>query len=142
MADHGNDSNENPVKLSQVQIEQLADVANRVWADVNHEDLCACTDWPESCVNGHYLDEWRSGSLEVGMPAVIEAWEAMRALAEADELSRLRARVAELEALTPAAIQTCRTCGAGYALGQPCGTCAFQAEMAAALANLPEGPRG
>lgn len=38
-------------------------------------------------------------------------------------------RVAELEELTPAPIQTCRTCGAGYDLGQPCSTCRFHALM-------------
>lgn len=43
-------------------------------------------------------------------------------------------RVAELEALTPAAIQTCRVCGAGYSYGEPCQTCEFKARMAAELA--------
>lgn len=46
-----------------------------------------------------------------------------------------RDRIAELEALTPAAIQTCRVCGAGYSLGQPCATCEFQARMAAETAS-------
>lgn len=64
-----------------------------------------------------------------------------------DEVSRLRELVAELEALTPAAIQTCRKCGAGYDLGQPCSACAFKALVAAATADrlggdLPEGPLG
>lgn len=45
----------------------------------------------------------------------------------------LIARVAELEALTPAAIQSCRTCGAGYTYGEPCSTCLFRAQMAAEL---------
>ncbi|MFE3577862.1 hypothetical protein [Streptomyces vinaceus] len=58
------------------------------------------------------------------------------------EVDRLRARVAELEALKPASIQTCRVCGAGYDLGQPCSTCAFKALMATAAADLPEAPRG
>jgi hypothetical protein len=53
----------------------------------------------------------------------------------ADELvtenASLRARIAELEALKPAPIQTCRVCGAGYDYGQPCSTCAFRARMAA-----------
>jgi chromosome segregation ATPase len=49
-----------------------------------------------------------------------------------DEVEELRARVAELEALKPAPIQTCRTCGAGYTYGQPCNTCEFQAQMALA----------
>ncbi|MET9955654.1 hypothetical protein ABZ135_29470, partial [Streptomyces sp. NPDC006339] len=40
--------------------------------------------------------------------------DAMVALAEA------RDRIAELEALKPAPIQTCGTCGAGYTYGQSC----------------------
>lgn len=55
----------------------------------------------------------------------------------AEELVRLRARVAELEALEPARHQTCRECGAGYDYGQPCSNCAFRVEMAAALASRP-----
>lgn len=52
----------------------------------------------------------------------------------AERLRRDRDRIAELEALKPASIQTCRKCGAGYTLGQPCSTCQFKAEMAAATA--------
>ncbi|MFF5801633.1 hypothetical protein [Streptomyces albogriseolus] len=51
---------------------------------------------------------------------------------EQAELCALRARVAELEALKPAPVQTCRTCGAGYTYGQPCSNCQFNADMAAA----------
>ncbi|MDX3243488.1 hypothetical protein [Streptomyces sp. ME18-1-4] len=46
------------------------------------------------------------------------------------ELQRRRDRIAELEALKPAAIQTCGKCGAGYSFGEPCSTCAFKARMA------------
>lgn len=56
------------------------------------------------------------------------------------ELERLRSRIAELEALTPAAIQTCRKCGAGYSYGEPCSTCLFQARMAAELGPEPTAP--
>lgn len=45
----------------------------------------------------------------------------------------LIARVAELEALTPARHQTCRVCGAGYTFGEPCAQCEFRARMAAEL---------
>lgn len=44
-------------------------------------------------------------------------------------------RVAELEALTPAPIQTCQSCGAGYDYGQPCSVCAFKKRMADELAK-------
>ncbi|WP_329215081.1 hypothetical protein OG352_05960 [Streptomyces sp. NBC_01485] len=56
------------------------------------------------------------------------------------ELETLRARVAELEALTPAAIQTCRKCGAGYTYGEPCQSCVFKARMAAEVAARGERP--
>jgi hypothetical protein len=49
----------------------------------------------------------------------------------AEALRASKARIAELEALTPAAIQTCRKCGAGYTYGEPCSTCLFKARMAA-----------
>ncbi|MGW1433092.1 hypothetical protein ACWD6K_31290 [Streptomyces sp. NPDC002431] len=50
--------------------------------------------------------------------------------------SQLRARVAELEALTPAPIQTCRVCGAGYDYGQPCSVCEFKKRMAAETSRV------
>ncbi|MEU9861284.1 hypothetical protein AB0D99_10430 [Streptomyces sp. NPDC047971] len=57
------------------------------------------------------------------------------ALSEAAEQLRAnRDRITELEALEPAPIQACRTCGAGYTYGQPCSNCQFQARMAAELA--------
>lgn len=46
---------------------------------------------------------------------------------------KLHARIAELEALTPAPIQTCQTCGAGYDYGQPCSTCTYKTLVADAL---------
>ncbi|MDX3835660.1 hypothetical protein [Streptomyces europaeiscabiei] len=42
-------------------------------------------------------------------------------------------RIAELEALTPARVQTCRVCGAGYTYGEPCSSCEFRKRMAAEL---------
>ncbi|MFI9154555.1 hypothetical protein [Streptomyces sp. NPDC053367] len=56
------------------------------------------------------------------------------------ENARLRERIAELEALTPAAVQTCRECGAGYSYGEPCSQCVFEAHMAAAAAAGIEDP--
>ncbi|MEV8623365.1 hypothetical protein [Streptomyces sp. NPDC051079] len=53
-----------------------------------------------------------------------------------EALSKAMERLAELEALTPAPIQTCRTCGAGYTYGQPCGICEFQARIAAELRQI------
>ncbi|MYX16886.1 hypothetical protein GTY67_26415 [Streptomyces sp. SID8374] len=51
----------------------------------------------------------------------------------------LRARVAELEALTPAPIQTCQSCGAGYTYGEACSVCTYKRQVAEALGrDLPE----
>ncbi|MFJ5057753.1 hypothetical protein ACIP72_37000, partial [Streptomyces cyaneofuscatus] len=50
-------------------------------------------------------------------------------------------RVAELEVLKPAPIQTCQFCGAGYAYGGPCSVCAYKRQVAEALGrDLPEDP--
>lgn len=54
----------------------------------------------------------------------------------AAELDRLRARVAELEALTPATIQTCQSCGAGYTYGEPCSVCEYTKWVAAERAAV------
>ncbi|MFB6805467.1 hypothetical protein [Streptomyces sp. NPDC056387] len=86
------DRDENPFELSEAQIDALADAGNRALNDHYHEDLCACSAWPESCVSsGHYFaGNWDTAAFGIGMAAVIGAWEAMRATAEADELARLR----------------------------------------------------
>lgn len=51
------------------------------------------------------------------------------------EVDRLRARVAELEALKPARFQDCRVCGTGYEYGKPCSFCEFKARIAAEIAK-------
>lgn len=84
----------------------------------------------------------RIAELETASRQSSERWQArcdhiakqgLRWKAEADGRKahgeKLRARVAELEALTPAPIQTCQTCGAGYDLGEPCSVCAFHVLM-------------
>ena len=48
-------------------------------------------------------------------------------------IAELNERIAELEALTPARVQTCRVCGAGYTYGEPCSSCEFRTRMAAEL---------
>ncbi|MFE2323625.1 hypothetical protein ACFXD5_06825 [Streptomyces sp. NPDC059385] len=91
--------NAQPASLTEEQVDALADVGNRALNDHYHDDLCHCSDWPESCASsGHYFaGSWDTAAFGIGMTAVIGAWEAMRAPAEAAELSRLRDRVAELE---------------------------------------------
>ncbi|MHB9857689.1 hypothetical protein [Streptomyces sp. YIM S03343] len=65
------------------------------------------------------------------------------ALSDAAEALRTqRDRVAELEALKPAAIQTCQECGAGYTYGESCSVCLFQARMAAEAQALREDDPG
>jgi hypothetical protein len=134
VADHDHDHLNAPLaKLTEAQIDALSDAGNRALNDHYHDDLCHCSDWPESCASSgnYFAGSWDTAAFDIGMTAVIGLWESMRVPAEADELARLRAQVAELEALTPAAIQTCRKCGAGYDLGQPCSVCMFKAQMAA-----------
>ncbi|MFD4738673.1 hypothetical protein ACFWNQ_15070 [Streptomyces virginiae] len=86
--------------LSETQIDALADAGNRALNEHYHEDLCHCRDWPESCASSgnYFAGSWDTAAFGIGMAAVIGAWESMRAPAEADELARLRDRVAELEA--------------------------------------------
>ncbi|MFJ3597941.1 hypothetical protein ACIPRU_15660 [Streptomyces sp. NPDC090126] len=66
----------------------------------------------------------------------LEAAGLLQSPESAAELDRLRARVAELEALKPARFQTCRACGAGYEHGFPCSTCEFKRRMAAEVASV------
>lgn len=155
-----------PLALHEAQIDALAAAGNRVVNDQSHEDLCACDGWPERCLSsgGFFQGQWDVGGLDTALPAVLGLWESMRG----GELERLRAevaalreerhstnealddaigalrtaqdRIAELEALTPAAIQTCGKCGAGYSYGEPCSTCVFRARMAAETQALRSGP--
>jgi hypothetical protein len=52
-----------------------------------------------------------------------------------EALSKAVERLADLEALKPAMVQTCRKCGAGYTYGEPCSNCLFRAQMAAESAK-------
>lgn len=81
-------------------------------------------------------DDWEI-NIECGF-SDIERADGLPPMATVAELDGMRARVVELEALTPAAVQTCQVCGAGYNLGQPCSTCAFKALTAAALSDRPD----
>lgn len=58
------------------------------------------------------------------------------AVSLAGEVERLRARVAELEALKPARFQDCQVCGAGYEYGKPCSACEFNKQMADATGEV------
>lgn len=89
--------NAQPADLSEAQIDALADAGNRALNDYYHDELCACSDWPESCGN-YVAGNWDTAAFDIGMAAVIGRWEAMRAPAEAGESERLRTRIAELEA--------------------------------------------
>ena len=137
--------NAQPVTLTEAQIEALEDAGNGALNDFHHEDQCGCSEYPEGCATDpQYRREvgfWDTAAFATGMAAVIGLWESMRADTAAEELGRLRARVAELEALKPAPIQTCQKCGAGYTYGEPCSMCLFQARMAAETQALrtPEG---
>lgn len=92
--------NAQPADLSEAQVEALADAGNRALNDYYHDELCACSDWPESCASSgrYFAGTWDTAAFDIGMAAVIGRWEAMRAPAEAGESERLRTRIAELEA--------------------------------------------
>lgn len=148
--------NAQPVELTEAQRDALSDAGNRALNDHYHEDLCFCRDWPESCATaGYFPGMWDTGAFDIGLGAVLGLWESMRTVAPQStevevqsrelstalaELERLRARMTELEALKPAPIQTCQTCGAGYTYGQPCSTCQFKARMAAEQGRQAEDP--
>lgn len=72
----------------------------------------------------------RLAELEAGRAADHKTWQHDLRTAQS-EREAMAARIAELEALKPAAIQTCRKCGAGYTHGEPCSVCEFQARMTA-----------
>lgn len=75
-------------------------------------------------------DQGRIAELEAQRTADHVTWQHDLRTARA-EREATAARIAELEALTSAAIQSCRKCGAGYTYGGPCSTCMFRERMAA-----------
>lgn len=52
-----------------------------------------------------------------------------------ESLSKAMERLTELEALTPAVIQTCQKCGAAYTYGEPCSVCLLQVRIDAERAK-------
>ncbi|MFB7776870.1 hypothetical protein [Streptomyces bauhiniae] len=91
--------------------------------------------WPEAADATFLANAWGDIKALVAQLASDElAYERLRVALESAKRGRqdARARVADLEALTPAQVQTCRTCGAGFTYGQPCSVCEFKARMAAA----------
>ncbi|MFD7609651.1 hypothetical protein [Streptomyces sp. NPDC059828] len=75
-----------------------------------------------------YRDELLADAKRSAALAEEDYQRVVRAASQMEET--LRARIAELEAVTPAAIQTCRKCGSGYTYGEPCSTCQFKSLMA------------
>lgn len=111
------------------------------WTGCVHYDETGRVSGVGSCHN-----ERRADAVLVVRDAEVESLRARVAELEAERHStnealsdaavRMRVdrdRIAELEALTPARIQTCRVCGAGYTYGQRCTTCEFKARMASEL---------
>ncbi|MFF8716213.1 hypothetical protein ACF07T_32980 [Streptomyces sp. NPDC015184] len=126
----------------------LAAELDRLSDDLTGANLSAWEEQQESARLRLALESARRGRRE--LRAQVSRLENSAVLAEEDYgrivrgaclvESQLRARVAELEALTPAAIQTCRICGAGYDYGQPCSVCEFKKRMAAELPEDPHSP--
>lgn len=86
-----------PAELSEAQLEALIDAGNAARNDYYHERACSCSEWPNGCAtNADYANGyWDSDTFAIAAAAVIGVWESMRAPAEADEIVRLRAEVAE-----------------------------------------------
>lgn len=89
-----------PAELSEAQLDALIDTGNGALNDHYHERACSCSEWPNGCAtNPSYVNGyWDTDAFAIGAAAVVGMWESMRVQSEAAELSRLRARVAELEA--------------------------------------------
>ena len=92
-----------PVDLSEEQLGALIAAGNHALSDYYHERQCACSEYPAGCAtNPAYRREfgyWDTDAFALGMGAVLGVWESIRTDAAAAEIERLRARVAELEAL-------------------------------------------
>lgn len=92
--------NAQPAELSEAQLEALIDAGNGALNEYYHERACSCSSWPESCASSgdYFTGYWDTDAFAIGAAAVVGMWESMRAPTEADEIARLRKRVAELEA--------------------------------------------
>jgi hypothetical protein len=114
-----------------LSVERLAEIA----AELGHVARVAAE------ATGWRLEDYQAvrGVLHSARLLVTEAGLLRARVAELEaEQSALKGRLAELEDMTPAAIQTCRVCGAGYTFGESCSVCAFQARMAAETVSLRE----
>ncbi|MGO4630550.1 hypothetical protein AB4225_06335 [Streptomyces sp. 2RAF24] len=134
-----------PVELSEGQLGALIEAGNGAVSDYYHERQCACSEYPAGCATNRSYRRangyWDTDAFALGMGAVLGVWESIRTNATEAELARLRARVTELEALRPARVQTCHTCGAGYYLEHGCGICEFHELLAKRKAGEDIGER-
>ena len=86
---------------------------------------------------GVILAAQKTKQTAAGIAVSLESACLLQSPESAAELVRLRARVAELEALTPARFQDCQVCGTGYEYGKPCSFCEFKKRVAAEVAATP-----
>ncbi|MEV8324566.1 hypothetical protein [Kitasatospora sp. NPDC056731] len=56
-------------------LDHLADVGNKALGDWNHENLCACGRWPDSCASGFTAGNWDTVAFDIALPAIIAAYE-------------------------------------------------------------------
>ncbi|MFD5491530.1 hypothetical protein ACFWH4_00975 [Streptomyces sp. NPDC127091] len=117
---------------AQARLEEMTHLRDNALRALYRDDVEVDIDLEETIAAPFYGPgwDWDEGALQ---PVVREAAAAVRpAFAKlTQQHDKARDRIAELEALTPAPIQTCRVCGAGYTYGQPCSTCEFNKRMAA-----------
>lgn len=88
-----------PVELTAEQCGALADVANRAINDEIHEELCACDAWPTGCVSHSGVSQgyWDTGRMTTAMPEVVGLWESLRNDRHAAKVAELRAERAQLQ---------------------------------------------
>lgn len=68
-----------PLPLDQATADRLADVADEAVNAYNHRAQCGCDTWPTVCASGYQPGTWDTGAWHAALPALLAAWEQMRA---------------------------------------------------------------
>jgi hypothetical protein len=70
-----------PPDLPTELLELLAAAGNKALNDHYHEELCHCSQWPDSCAStSKYFDgAWDTSAFDIGMAAIIAAYEQHKA---------------------------------------------------------------
>lgn len=72
-----------PPELPADLLEKLAAAGNKALNDHYHEDLCACSTWPASCVSrspgNYFFGYWDTSAFGIALPAILAAYEQSKA---------------------------------------------------------------